>query len=65
MCNIIDEKIELLHDFCILRGNAHKQEQAVRNILANCKTEVQMEQKLHNVLKGEETLKDLIMRERN
>lgn len=59
----IDEKIELLRDFCILRKNANKQEEAIRNILAGCKSEIQMEQKLHNVLHGKESLKDLINRE--
>ena len=61
--NPIDEKIELLHDFCILRKNATKQEAAIRNILSTCKSEIQMEQKLYNVLHGNETLKDLIKRE--
>ena len=61
--NPIDEKVSLLHDFCILRKGATKQEAAIRNILANCPSEIAMEQKLYNVLRGNETLKDLIKRE--
>ena len=61
--NPIDDKINLLRDFCILRRGATKQEKAIRNILSNCKSEIQMEQKLYNVLHGIETLKDLIRRE--
>ena len=65
MYDYINEKIELLRDFCILRHKAKKQEAAVRSILAGCKSEIQMEQKLHNVLYGAESLKDLINRELN
>lgn len=60
----IDEKIELLHDFGVLGENATKQEKDVRKILATCKNDIQMEQKLYNVLHGKETIKDLIARER-
>lgn len=60
--NLIDEKIELLRDFCLLRGRATKQEETIRKILATCDNEIQMEQKLHNVLRGKETLKDFIDR---
>ena len=63
--NIIDEKVELLRDFCILKNNATKQEEAIRKILASCSSEVQMEQKIHNVLYGKESLKDLIKKELN
>ena len=58
----IDEKIELLHDFCILRPNASRQETAVRNILMSCANEHQMDIKLHNILCGDETIKDFIAR---
>ena len=61
--NPIDEKVELLKDFCILRKGATNQEKAIRAILGNCKTEIQMEQKLYNVLRGNESLKELIQRE--
>ena len=59
----IDEKVQLLHDFCILTDESVEDEATIRNILATCKTELQMEHKLHNVLRGNETLKDLIQRE--
>lgn len=61
--NPIDDKIEVLQDFCILRKNAKKQEMAVRAILATCDTEIQMEQKLYNMLRGKETIHDFIQRE--
>jgi hypothetical protein len=58
--SLVDEKIELLKDFCILRRGATKQEEAVRNILATCDSEIQMEQKLYNMLHGKETIKEFI-----
>ena len=61
--NIINEKIELLHDFCVLNKRAPKQEQSVRDILSRCKSEIEIERKLHDVLRGYETLKQLIKRE--
>ena len=63
MTNYINEKIEIMNDLCILRKNATKQETAIRNILSACKNEIQVDQKLHNVILGNETLKDLIKRE--
>ena len=63
MTTYINEKIEILHDLCILRPNAHRQEDALKNILGTCKTEIQIDQKVHNVILGHETLKDLIKRE--
>ena len=60
--NPIDEKIEILHDFCILRPNAHKQEAAVRNILSACANEQQMDTKLHDLILGDETVKEFINR---
>jgi hypothetical protein len=59
---IINEKIALLRDFCILGYNATRQEESVRIILGNCASELQMEQKLHDVLVGKETLKAFIKR---
>jgi hypothetical protein len=60
--NIIDAKIELLRDLCILTRNAKKQEAAVRAILERCQSEVRIEQKLHDLLCGNETLKEFISR---
>ena len=59
---IIRGKIRLLMDFCILKGSAKKQIESVYNILATCNSEVQMDQKIHNMLHGKETLKDFINR---
>lgn len=56
----IYEKIKLLRDFRILGDNATKQEVQVGLILTNCNSDIAMEQKLHNVLHGNETLKELI-----
>lgn len=60
--NPIDKKIEVLKDFCILNSRSKTQEKAVRDILANCQSETQMDQKLYNVLRGTETLKEFIAR---
>ena len=59
---LIDEKIELLRDFCVLSRASKKNEDAVRKILATCKTEVQVEQKVHNLIVRKETLKEFIQR---
>ena len=58
----IDEKIELLNDFKILEKKATKQELKMRLILAACKSEIEMEHKLHNVLYANETLNSLLDR---
>lgn len=60
MEKIINEKIELLQDFCILRHNAHRQEEDVRAILSACKTEDEMDRKLRDVLVGGKPLKAFI-----
>ena len=62
MTSYINEKIEILHELCILRSNATQQEAKLKNILGTCNTEIQVDQILHNVLCGNETLKDLIKR---
>jgi hypothetical protein len=62
MTTYINEKIEILHDLCILRSNATKQEAKLKDILNTCKTEIQIDQILHNVICGNETIKDLIKR---
>ena len=56
---IIDEKLQLLRDFKLL-GRRPK---TVRKILARCKTEREMEQKLYDVLHGNMTLEQLIQKE--
>lgn len=60
--NPIDAKIKILRDFCILRPNAHVQTAAVRNILTACANEHQMDIKLHDLLRGHETIKEFIAR---
>lgn len=61
--NIVEEKIELLHDFRVLLSNATKQEATIRNVLTLCPSYIRMEHKLHNILYGNETVKDFIKRE--
>ena len=59
----VEEKIQVLRDFTVLLSNATVQEASIRNILTLCKSEIRMEQKLHNVLYGKEKLKTLIDRD--
>ena len=59
----VEEKIKLLQDFRILLSNATKQEATIRNVLTLCKSEIRMEQKLHNVLYGNEAIQEFIERE--
>jgi len=61
--NHLGDKIALLRDFKILGDRAIKQEMKVGFILAACKSEIEMEHKLHNVLYGNETLNELIDRQ--
>ena len=63
--NPIDAKIEILRDFCVLRPNACRQEAAVRAILSSCANERQMEIKLHDLILGDETIKEFIARHKN
>ena len=59
---IIDIKVELLKDMRILRGNAHKQEEAVRIILATCQSAYNVDTKLHDLIVGNETIAEFIRR---
>lgn len=59
---LINDKIKILKDFCILSKGRSKSEPAVRNILKGCDTEYQMENKLHDLLCGNETLQAFITR---
>lgn len=63
MYDVINEKIVILNQLGILRANARKQADALRTILGTCKNEIQIDQKLHDVIVGNKTLKDLIERE--
>lgn len=60
--NPIDEKIELLQDLCVLRKGAVKQEEAVRKILATCQSDRQLDIKVHDLVCGNETIKQFIGR---
>lgn len=61
---LISDKIELLYDFTILEERYIKQEVKTYLLLGTCQSEIQMEQKLYNVLHGSETLNTLLEREK-
>lgn len=61
---LVNDKIGLLHDFTILKEKYIKQEVETYLLLGTCQSEIQMEQKLYNVLHGNETLKDLLERDK-
>lgn len=56
----VEEYIEILQDMCILPLRAYRQQEAVENILMACKDQYEMWRKLHDVIKGDITLKQLI-----
>lgn len=63
MTEIINEKVELLYDFCKLRhrkGGPDSREDAVRRLLANCGNEHRMQIVLHDVLMDRVPLTDLL-----
>ena len=62
---LINDKIELLYDFTILQDEYVKQEVKTYLLLGTCQSEIQMEQKLYNVLHGSETLAALLEREKS
>lgn len=53
---LIDSKIEILYDSCILRSTRNQRidsrEEIVRDFLNSFSTEIAMENALHDVLKG-------------
>ena len=55
----IQSKIRLLRDFCILRRNDAK-EVVVRKILEARETEIQIDQFLHDIVRGNKTLDQAI-----
>ena len=60
---LINEKVEILYDFCILRhrkGKPDVREDAVRELLTKCGTELRMENALHDVLVGHIKLTELL-----
>ncbi len=64
MTEIINEKVQLLYDFCILRhrrgGKEDSREDKVRKLLANCGNEHRMQIVLHDVLVDKIKLTDLL-----
>ena len=56
----INKKIALLRDFCLLAPQHKKKEQKVRTLLDTCDNEEQMTILLHNVLRGDKTLNELL-----
>lgn len=60
LTEIIDDKIAILHELGILGYRAKKQEECVRLILAECKNEIQIDQRLHDVIVGRKSVKELI-----
>lgn len=62
--DIVEEKISLLYDFCILRRGKHKakdsREQNVREMLLTCGNEARMEIALHGIHIGDYTLNKLL-----
>lgn len=62
---LINEKIELLYDFCILRYRRRKpdaRENAVRELLEECGTESRMQNALHDVILERITLTELLQK---
>lgn len=61
----VDKKVSLLYDLCILcrRGRyADSREKAVKQLLASYQSEVQMDNAVHNIIVGDDTLNDLLKR---
>jgi hypothetical protein len=61
----VDKKVSLLYDLCILckRGrNADDREKAVKQLLTSYGNEVQMDNAVHNIIVGDDTLNDLLKR---
>lgn len=61
----VNEKVELLYDFRILRhrrGKPDSREDAVRKLLTKCGTETRMEIVLHDVLLDRISLTELLQR---
>lgn len=59
---IIKEKVKILGHFAVLPKGDREKRSAVVSVLAECKTETEMERCLYNVLRGNETLDELLQR---
>ena len=65
MTAVINDKISLLYDFCILTMRQHQHdpgESRVREMFKSCKTEDEMQRTIRGVLFGTETLEQLLAR---
>ena len=61
----VDKKVSLLYDLCVLyryRGSHDKREESVRNLFTSYRSEVQMDNAVHDILVGNYTLNDLLKR---
>ena len=61
----IDKKVSVLYDLYVLstqKGDADWRETAVRNLLASYQTERQIDNALHDVVKGNCTIDELLTR---
>ena len=61
--DLIDKKVSLLYDFCILTKKGYKadaREKAVRELLSHYNTEFEMTRVLHTVLVGDCHINQLI-----
>lgn len=56
---VIDKKINLLKDFCILKLH-DKREYALRKALAQCKSEYEITAALHDIIIGNKTLNEYL-----
>ena len=55
---IVDKKINLLHDFYIIKGESQAND--VRELLSSCGTEIQMDNIIHDVLVGNTTIEAML-----
>lgn len=62
--DFIAKKLNLLHDFCMLKKNDER-EQRVFDILNKCESERQMDILLYDVVRFNETIDEFITRKEN
>jgi hypothetical protein len=64
LSKVVDEKIWLLYDFCILkRSRQHRhdsREGMVRQLLNGCCTEAQIDRIMHSIIMGTYDLNDIL-----
>lgn len=61
----VDKKVSLLYDMCILlkrRKGADDREEAVRQLLSSYQTERQMDNAVHDIIVGKDTLNAMLKR---